>query len=241
MSDIDSQQMTQNSETRARGLRAKMVNTQLLERGISDVNVLRAMLAVPREKFVAADYSEFAYEDRPLPIGSDQTISQPFIVAVMIESLGLQAGDTVLEIGAGSGYVAALLSEITQNVYAIERIQSLVEFAMSNLATTGYSNVQLRHGDGTNGWPEAGPFDAILVSAGAPHVPRTLERQLRFGGRMIIPIGPDPNNQTLVRITRLGEDKFETEDLGDVRFVPLIGEEGWHLNHLGRIRDGLDV
>ena len=236
-----SRAMTNDSITNSKFLRAKMVDTQLLDGGISDVNVLRAMLQVPREKFVRSIDIEFAYDDSPLTIGSDQTISQPFMVAVMIEALRLQTGDKVLEIGAGSGYAAAVLSEITKNVFAIERIRSLVELAKSNLAAAGYNNVQLRHGDGTEGWPEASPFDAILVCAGAPHVPRTLEEQLKIGGRMIIPIGKDLNDQILVRITRTGEEDFKTENLGHVHFVPLIGDEGWHIDSLGRISDGLDA
>lgn len=219
--------------------RAHMVETQLVKRGISDPNVIRAMRSVPRESFVRPEDVKFAYDDGPLSIGSNQTISQPFIVALMIEALRLSDGDAVLEIGVGSGYAAAILSEITQNVFAIERIKSLADFARSNLMTAGYCNVQLRHGDGTEGWSEAGPFDAILVSAGAPSIPKTLERQLKIGGRMVVPVGHDQHNQELLRVTRLDEENYTVEDLGDVRFVPLIGEEGWHRNSLGFLQNGL--
>lgn len=157
----------------------------------------------------------------------------------MIEALRLKSGDVVLEIGAGSGYAAAVLSEITKNVFAIERIQALAEFAKPNLLASGYDNVLVRHGDGTEGWPEAAPFDAILVSAGAPEVPHTLKSQLQIGGRMIVPVGNGQRSQLLIRITRQDQDEFKEEDLGDVRFVPLIGQEGWHLNRFGFIQDGL--
>ncbi len=219
--------------------RARMVESQLIGRGISDLNVIRAMQSVPRENFVRPEDERSAYDDKPLPIKSGQTISQPFIVAFMVEALRLSRGDVVLEIGAGSGYAAAVLSEITQDVFAIERIETLAELARSNLIAAGYSNVQLRHGDGTEGWPEAGPFDAILVSAGAPSIPKSLEDQLKIGGRMVVPVGHDQHNQDLLRVTRMDQEKYRIEDLGDVCFVPLIGEEGWHRNNLGILQDGL--
>ena len=228
-----------NSEYNPAAIRERMVAMQLIERGIRDENVLRAMRRVPREKFVDLEHAEMAHDDRPIPIGAGQTISQPFMVAYMIEALGLQADDSVLEIGAGSGYAAAVLSEITRYVFAIERIKELAELAKSNLRAAGYARVQVRHGDGTQGWPEAAPFDAVLVSAGAPSVPLTLRDQLKIGGRMVVPIGKSPRDQVLMRITRVGRNEFDEEDLGRVRFVPLIGEEAWQSNRLGLIQDGL--
>ena len=220
-------------------MRERMVATQVVERRIRDENVLRAMRSVPREKFVGLDHAEMAYDDWPIPIGAGQTISQPFVVAYMIEALGLRANDRVLEIGAGSGYAAAVLSEITRYVFAIERIKELAELAKANLRTAGYSRVQIRHGDGTEGWPEAAPFDAVLVSAGAPGVPHTLKKQLKIGGCMVVPMGKTPRDQILIRITRAGRDEFNKEDLGRVRFVPLIGEEAWQADCLGFIQDDL--
>ncbi len=215
--------------------RARMVETQLIERGITDDNVLRAMKRVPRELFVKPDHVQFAYDDQPLTIGSGQTISQPFVVAFMIAALELKNSDVVLEIGAGSGYAAAVLSEIARDVFAIERIGALADFARSNLNAAGYGNVHVRHADGTAGWPENAPFDAILVSAGAPAVPQTLKMQLKLGGRMLIPVGESQRDQALKRVTRSDHDTFQEDDLGDVRFVPLIGQEGWHVNRLGCI------
>jgi protein-L-isoaspartate(D-aspartate) O-methyltransferase len=209
-------------------LRDAMVVEHLVNRGISNPAVLAAMGRVPRELFVPPDARDAAYADSPLRIGAGQTISQPYIVAFMIEALQLRATDKVLEIGAGSGYAAAVLAEIAGSVYAIERIATLVAQARANLAAAGCTDVHLRHGDGTEGWPEAAPFDAILVSAGAPDVPATLEHQLAVGGRMVVPVGADPTGQVLLRITRQSETEFRREDLSDVRFVPLIGREGWH-------------
>ena len=220
-------------------MRERMVATHLVERGIRDENVLGAMRRVSREKFVSLEHAEMAYDDWPIPIGAGQTISQPYVVAYMIEALCLRANDSVLEIGAGSGYAAAVLSEITRNVFAIERIKELAELAKSNLQTAGYSRVQIRHGDGTEGWPEAAPFDAILVSAGAPSVPQTLKQQLKIGGRMVVPVGKTPRDQVLMRVTRIGRDEFDEEDLGRVRFVPLIGEEAWQADRLGFTQDDL--
>ena len=207
--------------------RKTMVDTALSARGVRDELVLKAMGRVPREHFVPSDLKTLAYRDTPLPIGSDQTISQPYIVAFMIEALGLQGGEKVLEIGAGSGYAAAVLGEIAGEVYAIERIGQLAERAVINLMDAGYQNVHVRHDDGTRGWLDEAPFDAILVSAGAPDIPRELLQQLVIGGHMVIPVGRTQTAQELVRITRLDEDSYEREDLADVRFVPLIGKEGW--------------
>ena len=207
--------------------RRQLVEDQLIARGIADPRILAAMGKVPRELFVPPIRREWAYEDRPLAIPAAQTISQPYIVAFMIEALRLTGSEKVLEIGAGSGYAAAVLAEVASEVFAIERIGELVEFARANLQATGYTRVHLRHADGTQGWQDEAPFDAILVSAGAPDEPKTLMHQLKIGGRLVVPIGADPSNQELIRITRTGEDSFTREDLTSVRFVPLIGSEGW--------------
>jgi protein-L-isoaspartate(D-aspartate) O-methyltransferase len=185
------------------------------------------MRSVPREAFLPEQLREFAYEDAPLPIEQSQTISQPYIVAFMIEALGLTGGEKVLEIGAGSGYAAAILSKIAGEVYTVERIGQLAEKAASTLADLGYHNVHVRHGDGTKGWPEHAPYDGIIVAAGGPSIPESLKEQLKIGGRLVIPVGRDPKVQELVRVTRVSENEYESEDLADVRFVPLIGQEGW--------------
>jgi len=208
-------------------LRAEMVARQIAERGIRSSIVLDAMRTVPREYFLPESDREFAYFDTPLPIAAGQTISQPYIVALMTEALELKGGEKVLEIGTGSGYAAAVLSEIAGDVYTVERIGQLAEKAALTLADHGYRNVHVRHGDGTKGWPEHAPYDAIIVAAGGPEVPEALRQQLKVGGRLVIPVGPDPRLQELVRVTRTAADRFESEDLADVRFVPLIGAEGW--------------
>lgn len=204
-----------------------MVARQIAGRGIKDRHVLDAMRRVPREAFVGEGMAEFAYEDSPLPIAEGQTISQPYIVALMIEAAKLRPGDTVLDVGTGSGYAAAVLSRIAGRVYTIERHRKLSEIARKRFVTLHYDNIDVRRGDGTLGWPEAAPFDAILVAAGGPEVPEALRRQLKIGGRLIIPIGNLGSGQELVRVTREGEDEFREEDLGGVAFVPLIGEQGW--------------
>jgi protein-L-isoaspartate(D-aspartate) O-methyltransferase len=205
--------------------RESMVERQLRRRGIHDEHVLDAFRAVPREAFVGETVEEFAYADTPLPIEEGQTISQPYIVALMVQALDLRPTDRVLEVGAGSGYAAAILASRAAEVYAIERNARLAEAARDRLHRLGFHNVEVRAGDGTLGWPEAGPFDAILVSAGGPDVPRALLDQLAPGGRLVIPVG-GPREQRLVRITRVG-DEWHSEDLGPVVFVPLIGEGGW--------------
>ena len=207
--------------------REKMVDACIAARGVRDPNVLAAMARVRRELFVPDEVREFAYDDVPLPIGNEQTISQPYVVAFMVEALMLEDGDTVLEVGAGSGYAAAVMAEIVDKVYAVERIEALAELAGANLDAAGYTNVQVLYADGTLGWMEHAPYDAILVSAGGPEVPRSLMRQLEVGGRLVIPIGADARSQALVRITRTGKDTFDREALADVHFVPLIGKEGW--------------
>lgn len=206
--------------------RDRMVDIQIAGRGIRDRHVLDAMRRVPRESFVEPGYEEFAHEDGPLPIAEGQTISQPYIVALMIEAAEIKPGDRVLEIGAGSGYATAVISRIARRVYAIERHPSLGAAARQRFKKLGYHNVELRVGDGTLGWPEAAPFDAILVSAGGPEIPDALKHQLSIGGRLIIPVGQE-RRQTLRKLTRRGEDEFAEEDLGAVAFVPLIGEQGW--------------
>ena len=209
--------------------RERMVAQQIHARGVRDERVLEAMRKVPREAFVPQDVRELAYTDMPLPIAEGQTISQPYIVAFMIEALALQGGEKILEVGAGSGYAAAVLAEIAGEVYAIERIGQLAEKAASHLMDQGYKNVHVLHADGTRGWDEHAPFDAILVSAGGPVVPESLKSQLAVGGRMVVPVGSVSRGQELIRITRREGGQFDREDLADVRFVPLIGEEGWEL------------
>lgn len=206
-----------------------MVEVQLARRGVRDPLVLQAMGKVPREAFVEAGFEEFAYEDSPLPIGEGQTISQPYVVALMIEAAEVKPGERVLEVGAGSGYAAAVLARIADRVYGIERHASLVEAAQRRLSDLQYTNVELRAGDGTLGWPEAAPFDAILVSAGGPEVPQALKAQLAVGGRLIMPVGA-AGMQSLQKITRKASGEFEEQSLGAVAFVPLVGEQGWTEN-----------
>jgi protein-L-isoaspartate(D-aspartate) O-methyltransferase len=206
--------------------RERLVQRELRMLGIRDEAVLQAMRTVPREAFVPEEIREFAYRNAPLPIGWEQTISQPLIVAHMAETLELSAGDRVLEIGAGSGYAAAVLSRIAKHVFTIERIEELAGSAAERLKILGYDNVQVRCGDGTLGWPEEAPFDAIVVAAGSPGIPAALLEQLSNGGRLVIPVGEQKDSQQLIRVIRR-EDEFEYEELGAVRFVPLIGEAGW--------------
>ena len=206
--------------------RAFMVERHLKARGIDDPLLLAAMGAVPRETFVPEHLQEFVYEDSALPIEAGQTISQPYIVARMLELAEIKPGDKVLEVGAGSGYAAAVMSRMANKVFAIERHEELAKLARARLKRLGYANVEIIITDGTKGLPEEAPFQAIIVSAGGPQVPEALKQQLAIGGRLIIPIGPF-GFQTLMRVRRIGEDSFEEEDFGAVAFVPLIGEEGW--------------
>ena len=206
--------------------RQQMVEQQISARGVRDPGVLATMASIPREAFLPLELAEHAYEDTPLPIGAGQTISQPYIVALMTEALELRGGETVLEIGTGSGYAAAVLARVAQRIYTIERVPELAEVARERLAHLGFDNVKVRCGDGTLGWPEHAPFDAIVVTAGGPDVPRVLLLQLAIGGRLVMPVG-DSHEQELVRITRTSELAFQREDLGAVRFVPLIGDYGW--------------
>lgn len=207
--------------------RKELVKRQIEARGVRDPLVLKAMRAVAREAFVPKSLRDEAYDDTPLPIGEGQTISQPYIVAYMLEALALRGGEKVLEIGAGSGYAAAVLSQIAREVFTIERIGQLAKMAAENLAEAGCDNVHVRHADGTEGWADEAPFDAILVSAGAPSLPKSLMNQLKVGGHMVVPVGSDPRSQELIRVTRVAEAEFDREDIADVRFVPLIGKEGW--------------
>jgi protein-L-isoaspartate(D-aspartate) O-methyltransferase len=207
--------------------REAMVRTQIAARGVREPAVLNAMRRVPREAFLPPELEEFAHVDSPLPIEQGQTISQPYIVALMTAALRLAPGDRVLEVGTGSGYAAAVLACIARQVDTIERHEDLARAAAERLARLGFSNVSVRHGDGTLGWPERAPYDAIVVAAGGPRVPEALLEQLAPGGRLVIPIGEDRTVQQLVRIVREGDGRLRRETLGDVRFVPLIGTGGW--------------
>jgi protein-L-isoaspartate(D-aspartate) O-methyltransferase len=207
--------------------REEMVRAHLAARGIQDERVLQAFRDVSREAFIPEELEEFAYADAPLPIERGQTISQPYIVALMAASLNLDPQDRVLEVGTGSGYAAAILGRLAREVYTIERHEVLATQAASRLSELGIKNVLVQHGDGTLGWPEHAPYDAIVVAAGGPGVPPALIDQLRPGGRLVMPVGEGRDVQKLVRITRQADGSMATEDLGDVRFVPLIGAHGW--------------
>jgi protein-L-isoaspartate(D-aspartate) O-methyltransferase len=207
---------------RARG---RMIEEQLVGRGLSDPRVLAAMAHVERHRFVDEALQERAYDDKPLPIGARQTISQPFMVGLMTQTLELHGGERVLEVGTGCGYQAAILAEIAANVFTIERMSTLAAAARQRLDALGYFTVAIRVGDGTLGWSEEAPFDAIVVSAGTPRVPRPLIGQLRDGGRLVFPIGEE-ELQTLVRIRKEGT-RLHEEYFGDCRFVKLVGRYGW--------------
>jgi protein-L-isoaspartate(D-aspartate) O-methyltransferase len=218
--------MSRESENLSKS-RAAMVTHQLLKRGIRSEAVLAAMGRVHRQAFVPRAFCDVAYEDRPLDIGLGQTISQPLVVAMMAEALQLEDSDKILEVGTGSGYAAAVLGEIAGEVFSVERHEPLAEKARQALAAEGYGNVQVIVGDGSLGLPAEAPFDAIVVTAGGPEIPHSLKRQLKIGGRLVIPVGGTRSFQDLLKITRVSEDKFDQENLGGVRFVPLVGEEGW--------------
>ena len=207
--------------------REAMIAHQLVARGVRDAAVLGAMRRVPREAFVPRQLVELAYDDAPLPIEEGQTISQPYIVARMSEALELSPGDRVLDVGTGSGYGAAVLGQLAAEVYTIERHGSLARRAEERFRRLGYRNIHVRHGDGTLGWGEHAPYDAIVVGAGGPDVPAPLKRQLAVGGRLVVPAGERLRKQRLVRIRRVSEDGYEQEDLGAVAFVPLVGAAGW--------------
>jgi len=206
--------------------RREMVERQIASRGVRDPAVLQALRTVPREVFVPGHLQDFAYDDTPLPIEEGQTISQPYIVALMAAALDLAPGDRVLEIGAGSGYAAAVLSRMAGSVYGVERHGPLVESARRRIESLGYDNVELLHDDGTLGWPEHAPYDAIIVSAGGPTVPHTLLEQLRVGGRLVLPVGTEPREQELLLIQRTGPNDYDRQSLGRVMFVPLVGTKG---------------
>jgi len=205
--------------------RLKMVEEQIILRGIKDPRLIAAMKKIPRHLFVEEALQSQAYSDHPLPIGEKQTISQPYMVALMTEALQLTGKEKVLEIGAGSGYQAAILAELAEKVFSIERIRSLAIRAREMLYGLGYYNVEIKIFDGTFGWVEKSPFDAIIVTAGAPDIPQPLVDQLRIEGRLVIPVG-DAFVQDLIRVTKT-EEGIKKEDLGGCRFVKLIGRYGW--------------
>jgi len=205
--------------------REEMVKRQLIPRGIHDPRVLKAMGRVRREAFVPDFMKDQAYEDRPLPIGEDQTISQPYIVALMTQALEIKEGDRVLEIGTGSGYQAAVLAELAGTVYSLERIGSLLQSAKETLQGLGYSNIRFKLYNGTLGWPEHAPYDGIIVTAAAPRIPGPLAEQLGEDGHMVVPVG-DRISQNLIRVIKEKQD-YKEENLGGVRFVRLVGDYGW--------------
>ena len=207
--------------------REAMVERQLKRRGITEQHILDAFLEVPREAFIAGNNVHLAYGDHPLPIEAGQTISQPYIVALMIQAAGIKPGDGVLEVGAGSGYAAAVISRVAGKVIGIERQHELVEVARERLQRLGYDNVDIVEGDGTKGWRDGAPYDAILAAASGSHVPRPLVEQLAPGGRIVMPVGDPGWVQQLVKVTKNDDGTLVQQDLGGVRFVPLIGEEGW--------------
>ncbi|RAL25359.1 protein-L-isoaspartate O-methyltransferase [Lujinxingia litoralis] len=219
--------MSDPREERYERARKQMVIDQLFARGIEHEAVLEAMRQVPRERFVSRRYRDRAYADTALPIGHGQTISQPYVVAWMTVLLRPHHEDRVLEVGTGSGYQAAVLARLVAEVFTIERIDAVAEEARDTLAELGVDNVAVRSGDGSTGWAGVAPFDAVLVTAGGPAVPSPLLEQLRVGGRLVMPVGPEGQPQTLVRITRTSERRYRREEFGEVRFVPLIGEEGF--------------
>ena len=208
--------------------RQAMVERQIASRGITDEAILNAFRAVPRELFVPPEYAELAYGDHPLPIQAGQTISQPYIVALMIQAAEIKPGDKVLEVGAGSGYAAAVISRIAARVIGIERQQDLAQVARKRLKQLGCDNVTIVEGDGTRGCSEQAPFDAILAAASGSHVPQALVDQLADGGRIVMPVGEPGWVQELVKVTKSAAGELVQENLGGVRFVPLIGEEGWN-------------
>jgi len=207
--------------------REAMVAQQLVARGVRDAAVLDAMRTVPRDAFVPPALREFAYGDAPLPIGAQQTISQPYIVARMIEAAAVRPGERVLEVGTGSGYAAAVLARLAARVDTIERHRGLADAARATLASLGVANVRVHCADGTLGWPDAAPFDAIVAAAGGPVVPGAWRAQLAPRGRIVMPVGRTRMQQRLVKLARTDAGEFDAEDLGGVCFVPLIGAQGW--------------
>lgn len=207
--------------------RRRMVDGQLKKRGISDPRVLEAMTRVPRHFFVDEAQALQAYTDSPLPIGYGQTISQPYIVAAMVEALELTPNDRVLEIGSGSGYQTAILAELAGEVFAVERLEQLFHKGRANLARLDYHNIRLKLDDGTLGWPEEAPFDAVIVAAGGPRVPQPLVDQLAPGGRLIVPVGSSAAHQKLTLVAKDHSGEVSRSALGDCRFVALVGSHGW--------------
>lgn len=207
-------------------MRNAMVEEQLIPRGISDKKVLEVFRRLPRHEFVGKDFLQSAYNDYPLPIGENQTISQPYMVALMTESLHLTGSEKIMEVGTGSAYQAAILAELVKEVYSVERFQSLANTAYSILERLGYKNVKIRAGDGTLGWEEFAPYDGIIVTAGAPGIPESFIRQLKDGGRLVIPIGSSGFGQILTLVEKIG-NTIRTSEICGCMFVPLIGKEGW--------------
>ena len=213
--------------SRLREQRERMVERQIAARGVADPRVLDAMRRIPREDFVSATMREHAYDDSPLPIDEGQTISQPYIVALMLEAARLAATDRMLEVGAGSGYASAVAAGLVAHVDAVERHRRLVELARARLARLGVDNVDVHVGDGSAGWPSGAPYDAIVVAASGPRVPDALREQLAAGGRLVMPVASGGVAQRLVLVERRGDDGWHEEDLGGVMFVPLVGTHGW--------------
>lgn len=207
--------------------RAEMIRSGLVSRGISDERILDAFRSVAREEFVSPEQAAMAYQDRPLPIGLGQTISQPYVVALTAEALNLKGDERVLEIGSGTGYAAAILSKLAREVFTVERIELLADQARERLSRLGYHNVQVHCGDGTIGWPQHAPYNALAVAACAPSVPKALLAQLAPQGRLVIPVGQLPSEQVLMRIVREDGEVFREETLCPVKFVPLIGKQGF--------------
>ena len=207
--------------------REAMVERQLWRRGITEPDILDAFRAVPREAFVEEKYEHLAYGDHPLPIEAGQTISQPYIVALTIQAAEIKSGNKVLEVGAGSGYAAAVISRIAGKVIGMERHHDLVDVARERLKRLGYDNVEIVEGDGTRGCPDEAPFDAIVAAASGSHVPKAFLEQLADGGRIVMPVGEPGWVQELVKVTKQDDGTLMQQKLGGVRFVPLIGEEGW--------------
>lgn len=207
--------------------REQMVKDQIESRGIRNQRLLAALKKVPRHTFVGPEYEELAYEDGPLPTEEGQTISQPYIVALMLELARLKPTDKVLEIGTGSGFSTCILAEIVNEVFTIEAISPLAEKAAKRFKHLGYKNIHAKTGDGSLGWSEHSPFDAIIVTAGAPEAPEPLKNQLRIGGRMVIPIGDQRTQQTLIVVERVNQETYKQTSEGSVLFVPLVGKQGW--------------
>lgn len=207
--------------------REAMVRRQIEARGITNPALLAAFRAVPREQFISPDFAAYAYADQPLPIESGQTISQPYIVALTIDAAEIGPGDKVLEIGAGSGYAAAVIGQVARQVIGIERHAELARLAAERMDRLGYSNVRIIAGDGTRGYPAEAPFDVIVAAASGSHVPKALLDQLKPGGRIVMPLGDPGSTQSLVKVTKRADGSLDQENLCAVRFVPLIGEEGW--------------